>query len=304
MTERLLDVRPEALVELTAAELLKSIRAAEGRTILAEVVCPVMPLLYDVTNAELVAALGADIILLNLYDAANPAIFGVTPREGESVIRALKYLTGRAIGVNLEPVDPDIPVLGSRVTLEPGRIATPQNARLAYEQGARLIVLTGNPQTGVSNTQIEKAIRRIRRELGDKIILAAGKMHGAGINGEMGENIITEESITGFIQAGADIILMPAPGTVPGITPDFAKKLGDVVHREGALFMTTIGTSQEGADPQTIRTIALNAKMAGADIHHLGDAGYVGIAVPENIMHYSLVIRGRRHTFRRMAMRR
>ncbi|HLS52722.1 MAG TPA: haloacid dehalogenase-like hydrolase, partial [Tissierellaceae bacterium] len=64
----------------------------------------------------------------------------------------------------------------------------------------------------------------------------------------------------------------------------------------------TIGTSQEGADKQTIRNIALYSKMAGADIHHLGDAGMtVGMATPENIMAYSIAIRGKRHTYRRMA---
>ncbi len=53
--------------------------------------------------------------------------------------------------------------------------------------------------------------------------------------------------------------------------------------------MLTIGTSQEGADESTIRQIALAAKMAGADIHHIGDAGFYGIAVPENIMAYSII---------------
>lgn len=65
--------------------------------------------------------------------------------------------------------------------------------------------------------------------------------------------------------------------------------------------MTTIGTSQEGADAETIREIALLCKMTGTDLHHIGDAGYPGIAVPENILRYSLAIRGRRHTYRRMA---
>ncbi|KJE28617.1 hypothetical protein LG52_726 [Geobacillus kaustophilus] len=47
---------------------------------------------------------------------------------------------------------------------------------------------------------------------------------------------------------------------------------------------------------------ALTSKMAGADLHHIGgDAGYHGIAVPENIMAYSIAIRGRRHTYIRMA---
>lgn len=66
--------------------------------------------------------------------------------------------------------------------------------------------------------------------------------------------------------------------------------------------MTAIGTSQEGADPETIRSIALMAKQSGTDLHHIGDSGLPGIAVPENIMTYSIVIRGIRHTYRRMAM--
>ena len=65
--------------------------------------------------------------------------------------------------------------------------------------------------------------------------------------------------------------------------------------------MTAIGTSQEGADVDTIRRIALECKMAGTDIHHLGDSGYTGIAAPENITAYSVVIKGLRHTYRRMA---
>ena len=67
--------------------------------------------------------------------------------------------------------------------------------------------------------------------------------------------------------------------------------------------MTAIGTSQEGADVETIRQIALMCKMAGADLHHLGDAGSSpGMTNPENIMAYSIAIRGKRHTYNRMAL--
>ncbi|HBT16182.1 MAG TPA: PEP phosphonomutase, partial [Firmicutes bacterium] len=45
----------------------------------------------------------------------------------------------------------------------------------------------------------------------------------------------------------------------------------------------------------------LLCKMTGTDLHHLGDAGYPGIAIPENIMSYSIAIRGKRHTYSRMA---
>ena len=104
-----------------------------------------------------------------------------------------------------------------------------------------------------------------------------------------------------YLEAGADIILLPAPGTVPGITVEYVRVLVTYAHSLGALTITAIGTSQEGADVATIREIALMCKMTGTDMHHLGDSGYGGMALPENIQSYSIVIRGIRHTYRRMA---
>ena len=133
------------------------------------------------------------------------------------------------------------------------------------------------------------------------MILAAGKMHASGILSEAAENIITKDDITAFSEAGADIILLPAPGTVPGITTDYVRGLVSYAHSLGKLTITAIGTSQEGADTDTIRRIALMCKQTGTDIHHLGDAGYGGMALPENIQAYSVAIRGIRHTYHRMA---
>jgi hypothetical protein len=55
------------------------------------------------------------------------------------------------------------------------------------------------------------------------------------------------------------------------------------------------------ADIEAVRQIALWSKMAGADIPHIGDADYSGMANPENILAFSVAIRGRRCTYRRMA---
>ena len=121
----------------------------------------------------------------------------------------------------------------------------------------------------------------------------------AGMSG--GLFAVTEEDVKAFAEAGADVILMPAPGTVPGITTEYIRKLVSCAHGLGRLTLTAVGTSQEGADTATIREIALMCKMTGTDLHHLGDSGYVGMALPENILEYSKVIRGVRHTYHRMA---
>lgn len=170
------------------------------------------------------------------------------------------------------------------------------------EMGVQLLVLTGNPGNGVSNKAITDSLKAISGALGDKIILAAGKMHASGILSEGGERIITKEDIQSFVEAGADIILFPAPGTVPGITMEYVRELVSFAHGLGALTITAVGTSQEGADTATIKQIALLCKMTGTDIHHIGDSGYPGMAVPENIMAYSIAVRGVRHTYHRMAL--
>ena len=80
---RLLDLAPRALERLRGAELVEAIRASEGRTIAAETITAAGPLLDKVSNPELVAAFGADIIVLNLYDVDHPRIVGMPRRAGD-----------------------------------------------------------------------------------------------------------------------------------------------------------------------------------------------------------------------------
>lgn len=292
MTKRILDARASDFRAMDRPALLESIRKAEGRTVAAEIVVSSAPLVDGVTNVELAAAFGADLLILNLYDLLSPGVEGA-PSPGATP-DSIKNLIGRPVGLNLEPVPDDS-------GLSPGRRATSANAAAALDQGADFIVLTGNPGTGVSNELIARRVAEAVRAVGGKIPIFAGKMHGAGVAAEEGTGIIGPSGVDAFLGAGADVILFPAPGTVPGITVEDIRQLVRRVHSRGGLAMVTIGTSQEGADEQTIRRLAIDAKMTGADIYHIGDAGYHGVAVPENILAYSIALRGRRHTYRRMA---
>lgn len=303
MAKRMLDATASELASYKKEELIESIMKSEGRVIAAECIGLTMPLLSDVTNAEFVAAMGADIILLNMFDVKKPIIQALPGSEPKDAIRELKRLTGRVIGLNLEPVE-EAAVSENAGTLwemSEGRKATAENASIARDMGANLILLTGNPGNGVSNKAITDSLRSLKEAVGRDVILAAGKMHASGIITEAAENIITKEDIECFVQAGADVILLPAPGTVPGITMEYVKSLVTFAHSLGVLTITSIGTSQEGADIQTIRQIALMCKMTGTDIHHIGDTGYPGMALPENIQAYSIAVRGVRHTYHRMA---
>ena len=303
MAKRFLDCCASDFAKFTKEDLLESIRKSEGRVLACETIGTVQPMLGNVTNAEFVASMGADILLLNMFDVQKPVINGLPACKPEETVRLLKKLTGRPIGINLEPVEE-----GEEGETDPlwkmsaGRRATVENALRAKELGVNFILLTGNPGMGVSNPAIVRTLRQFKEAVGDRIVLAAGKMHAAGVLSEAAENIMTEQDVIQFVEAGAEILLLPAPGTVPGITVEYARSLVTCAHKLGALTITAIGTSQEGADTDTIKRLALLCKMTGTDIHHLGDAGYAGMSLPENIMAYSVAVRGIRHTYHRMAV--
>lgn len=303
--KRFLDCTASDFEKMGKKELLDAIAASEGRLLVCETIGAIQPMLGDVTNAEFVSAMGADMILLNIFDVNQPVIQGLPKTEPENVIRKIKELTGRPVGINLEPLEQGVKSQVDTLDmwqLSSGRAATLENAKKAVDMGVDVIVLTGNPGIGVTNAAILDTLKLYKEHLGDQVILIAGKMHASGIVSEGGEHILTEEDVAAFADAGADIILMPAPGTVPGITTEYIRKLVVQAHKLGKMTMTAIGTSQEGADVATIREIALMCKMTGTDIHHLGDAGYGGMSLPENILEYGKVIRGIRHTYHRMAV--
>ena len=217
-----------------------------------------------------------------MFDVNHPVIQGLPKTEDREVIRKIKQLTGRPVGINLEPLEQ-----GKESSVETnemwklsgGRVATLENAKTAVEMGVDFIVLTGNPGIGVTNAAITDTLKLYREHLGEQVVLIAGKMHASGILSECGEHILTEADVRAFAEAGADIILLPAPGTVPGITMEYVRNLVVCAHSLGKMTLTAIGTSQEGADTDTIKEIALMCKMTGTDLHHLGDAGYGGFAL-------------------------
>lgn len=303
-SKRLLDCNASDLAAIDKKALLHAIRASEGRVMVSESLAITQPLLGNITNAELAASQGADILLINMFDCQDPQIqgmpAGIAPQQ---TLHELQRLTGCVIGVNLEAVDPTYRMAEQADIwkMKPGRMATAENAATLAAMGAKIVVLTGNPNNGVSNHALGLAVKEIRDVVGDEMVIVTGKMHGAGIVQESGSQIVNEQDITWFASQGADIVLLPAPGTVPGMSQQRVASLIDVAHQQGALAMTAIGTSQEGADISTIRQIALMSKMAGADLHHIGDTGYMGLALPENILAYSIAIRGVRHTYSRMA---
>ncbi|NJE44909.1 haloacid dehalogenase-like hydrolase [Massilimicrobiota sp. SW1139] len=291
--KRLLNCTTSEMLSMNKDELKQSILASEGRTIMTETVVACPPLLGDLTNAELAVSFGSDMVLLNVFDCNNPHINGLP--ETDEPVKLLKKLVGRPVGCNLEPIDENAKMMENRLEISSGRHATKETFIKAKELGFDFICLTGNPGTGVSNASIENAIKLAKEYFGGMII--AGKMHSSGID----EALVDLDSIERFIDAGADIILMPAVYTVPGLSEEEVRDACKLIKSKGALSLSSIGTSQEGSDGGTIREIALVNKRCGIDIQHIGDAGWCGIALPENIMALSIAIRGKRWTYHKIA---
>ena len=269
--KRILDCGPADFASMGGADLLLSIRRSEGRTVLCEVLWPAPPRVDGTTNPELAVAFGADLVLLNKFDAA----------EG---LPGLKERLGRPVGVNVEPSE-----------------AVPTHRRASRENLERLeavdfLVVTANPDAEVDLEQMAGAAA-LAREVLPGVPVFVGKMHGSGGRGLQSAGEVSR------LAAASDAVLLPAPGTVPGSRESVVAELVGAAQGAGALAVATVGTSQEGADAETVRELALAAKRAGADVLHLGDADHSGMAEPMNVLAASIAIRGRRHAYRRMALR-
>jgi len=314
--ERLLTASPKEILSWTPQQLKRAIIKSEGRTIMGYGRVRAANLIDYVCNPELVAAFGADIVLVNCFDMNDPIIPGLNSKDlsqdeatrqiqvplgkGYS-LKELRELIGRPVGVLLVATPGEADDRGQVFSY--GEVkATVANALKAVESGADLLNILGWGDT----ESLVKTIKEIKEAVKDKALIGFFRPHGPGlmgVGGKTGADLVGEEEVVAAIEAGADIIGIPAPGAHYGWSVEKCTRLVDLIHEHGAVASVGIHTSQEGSDEDTIRQIALWAKMTGADMHELGDIGYNECMVlPENILTYGVAIRGRRHQYRRMAM--
>jgi hypothetical protein len=322
MATRLIEAPSAELASLQGRALVESIRSSAGRTVAAEIVAFTPPLVDGVCNAGLCAILGADMVHVNHYDVEKPLIAGL-PSTDEGVklwtevglhvaptsqveapvrgflsklglgvtIQALRIRIGCVVGVSLEVVADDS-------STPAGRLATPETAAKAVEQGAAYITLVGTP--GLTPQMLQANVRQLRRELGQEVVLVAGRMPWGGLRPGKPAFLGAPE-IEALVADGADMVMLPMPGTVPGASLEAIAGLVDLAHQAGALAQVTIGTSQESAGVETVGRLALDGKLTGADVFQIGDGGYGGMSIPDNILAFAIAIKGKRHTYKRMA---
>lgn len=317
MVMRLISSNNSEIQTMSATQLKEAILSSEGRVIMGQHHVMLNTGLIDgVTNAEIQAAFGADMVMLNGYDVLNPSrnrgliqmSHGVMADEPYS-IEQIKKWAGVPVGIYLECPDLDGKIAGDRyVTLSEGRVASKDNLLRLRDIGANFVVLGGNPSSGSTLKTITEATRLAKKLLGDNMLICSGKWEDGTIEKVLADPLSSRPSndiIKELIDAGADIITLPAPGSRHGITVEHVRQCVEFTHsyKQGTLALSFLNSSVEGADPETIRLIALLMKQTGADIHAIGDGGYAGTAMPENIYQLALTIKGKRHTIKRMAGR-
>jgi hypothetical protein len=291
---RLLDANASDLLAMSGADLAESIRLSEGRTVSAEVLCDAPSPVEGVSHGELAAAFGADIVALDRYDPLRPSVTNVALPNSEP-LRAYARLLGRPVGINLI-------VAGSEAdsTLG-GRSFTEAHAACAADQGAQIIFIYVRPSQGGTHAEMVRRISAVHRQLVDRVLLVGVPSFSLPAPRDPAALAIFRGHITALRDAGCQGIALPMPGSKQGWTVEAAGSLSDSIHAAGALSWLFVTHSVEGAQPEVMTALALDTKRIGADAVRLDEAGLSGMPATENILAFSLALRGARHTYRRMA---
>jgi hypothetical protein len=265
--------------ETTPEELKAAIKASEGRVLFVDLAASAAPLYPEVTNGEMAAAFGADLLLLKGIDVQEMTVGGLGNIQHLSELR---QLTGTGVGINLEIADDTSAY--KRVTRE--------SIHEVVKKGADFLSLTAYIKPEATPERILSDIALVREAYAGFLMLNPVVSHGMDLS---------LEALLSYVEAGIDMLVLPSPGAVPGVTEEKLAAIISAIRETGSLVSCTVGTSQEGTDKETIQQLALSAKRAGADVFELGDAGISGMPLPTAVYHASIALRGQRHTFVRMA---
>lgn len=299
---RLINASKTQLEQMSAMDLKDSIYQSEGRVVMGQhAVALHAGLVHGVTNTEVICAFGADMVMLNTYDLDDP--MHIPGMQGLS-LQELKALVHRPIGVYLgctsEAIAKDSQYFFT------GMSATMAHVDQAVALGADFLVLGGNPGCGTRLQDVIRTCRAVKAKYGDQVLVFAGKWEDGIEEKVLGDPMAdydAKDIIRQLIDAGADCIDLPAPGSRHGVSVSMIQELVQFIHRykPGTLAMTFLNSSVEGADPDTVRMIALKMKETGADVHAIGDGGFAGGSAPENVMQLSISLKGKNYTYFRMA---
>lgn len=313
---RLLTATPQRVLSLSPAELKTAIAMSEGRTVTAVARVRGANACDGVSNMELCAAFGADIIALGLYDPHNPYFPGLPDLvidEAEREVLAqvqiemgrgwtlsrVRELVGRPVAAALYGTESSFPdEMEASFVRSPATVA---NAELLASQGADIIQIM---DWLAPIEVIAERLREIKDAVGDQALISFARPNGWGLFGHLApEEFISTGDVTVLAESGIDILELPTVGTQSGTDLSTVQEWVKIAHRRDVLVNLWIASSQEGGDTDTIKNLAWDFRKTGADIITISDVNLTeAVPEPENILTLGMAIRGRRHTFRRMSL--
>lgn len=297
---RLISAKASKISTYNGRQLREAILKSEGRVLMGQTYLKNPILFPECTSTELMFAFGADMVLLNGFDFADP-----TTCQGMQGFdyQGLKDLVGgRPVGIYLGCPGPHVD-LDKDPTLR-GMVCSEENLLKAKEWGVSFVILGGNPGSGTSIKDVVRWTKKCREICGEDMLIFAGKWEDGIVEKVLGDPLAdydAKEIILELIEAGADIIDFPAPGSRHGITVEIIRSLIEFTHRHGALAMSFLNSNVEAADRDTIRQVTLMMKQTGCDVHAIGDGGFGGGTWPENIYQMSVTLKGKAYTWAQMA---
>ncbi|MDD8048445.1 MAG: hypothetical protein PHH04_02460 [Thomasclavelia sp.] len=301
---RLITAKPSQIATYNGRQLKEAIYKSEGRVSMGQTYLNNPITMPTCTNTEIQFHFGADMVMLNGFDFLNPT----TPQgmQGFTYQELKKLANGRPVGIYMGCPGADFNMDDPNVNQAlKGMIYSKDNVKKAVEWGVSFVVLGGNPNSGTSIKDVIRATKECREVCGEDMLIFAGKWEDGITEKVLGDPLATydaKEAIKELIDAGADVIDFPAPGSRHGITVEMIRELIEFTHRykEGTLAMSFLNSNVEAADRETIRQIALMMKQTGADVHAIGDGGIGGGTWPENIYQLAITLKGKYYTWQQM----
>ena len=230
---RLISASKSDFEKMSPMDLKESILKSEGRVIMGQhLLFSGEGLVRGVTNSELMFSFGADMVMLNTIDLDdmdnNPGLQGLGYQE-------LKARCGsRPVGVYL-----GCPKAGSEdegkkaLYRREGMLCTPEHVKKCADMGVDFIVLGGNPGSGTSIRDVIACTKWVKESYGDQLFVFAGKWEDGIQEKVLGDPLAdydAKDIIRQLIDAGADCIDLPAPGSRHGISVSMIQELVQYVH--------------------------------------------------------------------------
>ena len=296
MIKRILDATASDFGAMNGAQLAESIRLAEGRTLAAEAICSSASPIEGISHGELAAAMGADLVALDGYDPLSPRISGVgDDLLGDAPLKRYADLLGRPVGINLISAEPE------QAASLGGRLITKVSVDAAVAQGLDCLFLYSRPLQGGTPAMQAEAAHMVKQRHSDQVMVIGVPSFLKPPPRDADSYASHRDEISRLLDSGCAGVAMPMPGSKQGWMADRTAAFIDLAHNKGGLVWLFITGSVEGAPASVMHDLALLGKQLGADAFRLDDAGLSGMASPENILAFSLALRGERHTYRRMA---